>query len=115
MPLIVLAAAASLSALTLAGGVSGATAKGEQCATPVYQNGLELVFGRAKSRVAADRITANAQRSGFKQTETMQETCAVWKSVLRGIDSYDAAVGVQAEARSVRLFPTLECLVAQEI
>ena len=114
-PLLVVLAAAAVAVLTLAGGVSGATKKRQQCETPVYQNGLELVFGRAKTRAAADRITATATREGFKGMQTVQESCNTWKSVLRGIDSYDAAVGVQAEARSVRLFPTLECLTAQEI
>lgn len=114
-PLLVLIAASALAVLSLAGGVSGATKKAQQCETPVYQNGIELVFGRAKSRAAADRITANAIHVGFKQTTTVQETCSTWKSVLWGIDSYDAAVGVQAEARTVRLYPTIECRLAQEV
>ena len=90
-PLLVVAAAAALVGLTLTGGVSGATTKQQQCETPVFQNGLELVFGRAKTRAAADRITANAAHVGFKGMQTVQESCTTWKSVLRGIESYDAA------------------------
>ena len=47
-----IATAGVLAFLTLAGGVSGATKSAKQCETPVYQNGLELVFGRAKTRAA---------------------------------------------------------------
>jgi|1186.fasta_scaffold10379_1 hypothetical protein len=114
-PLLVVAAAAALVGLTLTGGVSGATTKQQQCETPVFQNGLELVFGRAKTRAAADRTTAGVIRVGFKQAETVQESCNVWKSVLRGIDSYDSAVAVQGEARKVKFSPTIECLLAQEV
>jgi hypothetical protein len=114
-PLLVVAAAATLAVLASAGGVSGATNRAQQCEAPVFQNGLELVFGRAKTRAAADRLTAAVLRSGFRQTQTVQESCTVWKTVLRGIDSYDAAVGVQAEARTVKYSPTIECLLAQEI
>jgi len=111
----VIATAGVLAFLTLAGGVSGATKSAKQCETPVYQNGLELVFGRAKTRAAADKLTAAVLRSGFQKTQTVQESCSVWKTVLRGIDSYDSAVGVQAEARKVKYAPTIECLLAQEI
>ena len=114
-PVLVLAAACALVALTLVGGVSGATKKGQQCETPVFQNGIELVFGRAKSRATADRLTATVLHEGFKGATTVQENCGTWKTVLWGIDSYDAAVGVQAEALRVKLHPTIECRLAQEI
>jgi hypothetical protein len=111
---LLVSALAAVAVLTT--GAGGATSASKQsCETPVFQNGLELVFGRAKSRAAADRITATATRTGFKGVTTVQENCTTWKSVMRGIDSYDALVGVQAEARPVGLSPTLECLTAQEI
>ena len=47
--------------------------------------------------------------------KTVRETCRVWKSAFRGLNSYDVAVGLQAEARRVHLFPTVECAIAQEI
>lgn len=110
---LLLASLASIAVLV--GGVSGASSSTAQCETIVYQNGLELVFGRAKTRAAADRITANATRFGFKGVATVQENCSTFKSVMRGLDNFDQAVGVQAEARTVRLSPTIECLTAQEI
>jgi hypothetical protein len=111
----VLALAAFAAALLLTGGISRAHAGTAQCETPVFQNGLELVFGRGKTRAAADKITAAANRVGFKDARTVQETCTVWKSVMRGIVSFDTAVAVQAEARRGNLRPTIECLKAQEI
>ena len=101
-------------ALILATGVSGAPAKQQGCETPVYENGLDLVFGRAKSPAAADKITQRAVTVGFKGVKTVQESCTVWKAVLRGLDSFSTAVGVQAEARTVRHFPRIECVVAQQ-
>ena len=102
------------SALILAAGVSGATARQQQgCATPVYENGLDLVFGRG-SRAAADKIAQQAVTVGFKGVKTVQESCTRWKAVLRGLDSFSTAVGVQAEARTVRRFPTIECVTSDQ-
>jgi hypothetical protein len=107
---------AGIAALMLAGGVSGApNAKQQGCETPVYQNGLDLVFIRASTQASADRRTAEVTRIGFKGVKTVRESCSTWMSVLRGIDSYSAAVGVQAEARRVKYYPTIECVLAQEI
>jgi hypothetical protein len=103
------------AALIFAAGVSGAPAKQQQgCETPVYENGLDLVFGRAKSQAAADKIAQQSVTVGFKGVKTVQESCTVWKAVLRGLDSFATAVGVQAEARTVRHFPTIECVTAQQ-
>ena len=79
LPLLLLLVAATL---ILAGGVSGAPAKQTQgCETPVYENGLDLVFGRAKSQAAADKIAQQAVTVGFKGVQTVQESCTVWKAV----------------------------------
>jgi hypothetical protein len=112
LPLALLLLAA---ALVLAAGVSGAPAKQQQgCETPVYENGLDLVFGRAKSHAAADKIAQQSVTVGFKGVKTVQESCTVWKAVLRGLDSFSTAVGVQTEARTVHRFPTIECVTAQQ-
>jgi hypothetical protein len=112
LPLSLLPLAA---ALILAAAVSGARATQQQgCGTPVYENGLDVVFGRAKSQAAADKITQQALTVGFKGVKTVQESCTVWKAVLRGLDSFPTAAGVQAEARTVHHFPTIECVTAQQ-
>jgi hypothetical protein len=113
----VAAAALVLLAMAAPGVVRSGSASVLQdtCTTPVYENGLDVVFGRAKTQAAADRITRRATAVGFQGVKTVRDTCRAWKSALRGITSYDTAVGVQAEARKVRLYPTIECVTAQEI
>jgi hypothetical protein len=117
LSLFPLAAALILAGgVSVAGGVSSAPAKQHQaCETPVYENGLDLVFGRAKSQAAADKIAQQAVTVGFKGVKTVQESCTVWKAVLRGpLVSFSTAVGVQAEARTVHRFPTIECVTARQ-
>jgi hypothetical protein len=95
---------------------SGSASVGQDaCTTPVFQDGLDIVFGRASTQAAAERITKRAVATGFKGVKTVRDTCGLWKSALRGVNSFDVAVGVQGEARTVRMFPTIECVRAQEI
>jgi hypothetical protein len=111
-----LAILSGVVALLLVPGVSAApTGALQACATPVFQNGLDLVFGRARTQAGADRITQRALRVGFKGVQTVQASCSQWASVLRGLNSFDTAVSVQSEARRVKLFPTIECVKAEEI
>jgi hypothetical protein len=105
-----------VTALLLVFGVSAApSATGDSCATQVFENGLDVVFGQAGTQAAADRITQQAQAVGFGAVKTVRASCSQWESVLRGLDSYDTAIGVQTEARQARLSPTVECVTAQEI
>jgi hypothetical protein len=115
-PTLSLGAALVAAALVLVSGLSGsATAARHACATQVYQNGLDVVFGRANTQAKADAITARAQHVGFSAVKTVQESCNVWKAVLRGLDSYQTAVAVQSEARRARMSPTVECVKADQI
>ena len=108
--------ASAAAALMLATGVSGAPNTALQgCETPVFQNGLDVVFGRYPTEAGADHRTAEVVRIGFKGVKTVRENCTTWMSVLRGLDSFSDAVGVQAEARRVTYYPTIECVLAQEI
>jgi hypothetical protein len=111
------AVALALAAIALPGlvGAGSASVRQDACTTPVYENGLDIVFGRATTQAAAERITRRALTVGFQGTKTVRETCRVFKSALRGINSFDVAVGIQAEARRVRIHPTIECVTAQEI
>jgi hypothetical protein len=96
-------------------GTGAASIAQDQCTTPVFQNGLDVVFGRTTTQAAADRLTQRAEAVGFKGVKTVRDTCRTWKSAFRGINSYDTAVGLQTEARRVKLFPTIECVLQQEI
>jgi hypothetical protein len=110
---IALALAATVFPAAVASG--SASVRGDSCTTPVFQNGLDVVFGRGSTQAKADKITRQALIDGFKGVETVRDTCKVWKSALRGLNAYDAAVGVQAEARHAHLYPTIECVKAEEI
>jgi hypothetical protein len=115
-PPLVLAVALGAVAVVLVSGLSSsATAARRACATPVYQNGLDVVFGRANTQAKANVITARAQHVGFNVVKTVQESCNVWAAVLRGLDSYQTAVAVQTEARRARMSPTVECVTAEQV
>jgi hypothetical protein len=105
---------AALSVPTVSGPGSAGVLQ-DACTTVVFQDGIDIVFGRATTQAGADRITQRAEAVGFRGVKTVRDTCRQWKSALRGLKSYYTAVGVQAEARRVRLFPTVECVRAQEI
>jgi hypothetical protein len=105
----------AIAAIPVVAGSGSAGVLQDSCTTPVYQNGIDVVFGRASTQAAADRITRKATGVGFQGVKTVRDTCKVWKSALRGLNSYDVAVGVQSEARRVRLSPTVECVKSQEI
>jgi hypothetical protein len=96
-------------------GSSSTTVARDSCKTPVFQNGLDLVFGRAGSQAAANQITQSAETAGFEGVKTVRDSCTVWESALRGLNSFDTAVAIQDEARRVSLYPTIECALAQEI
>jgi hypothetical protein len=100
----------------LAAGVSRApSASSDSCATRVFENGPDVVFGRASTQAAADRVTQRAQAVGFDAVESVRASCSQWESVLRGIDSFATAGAVQSEARRARLSPTVECVTAEQI
>jgi hypothetical protein len=105
----------AIAAIPVVAGSGSAGVLQDSCTTPVFQNGIDVVFGRASTQAAADRITRKATGVGFQGVKTVRDTCKVWKSALRGLNSFDVAVGVQSEARRVRLNPTVECVKAQEI
>jgi hypothetical protein len=113
--ILVIGSLAAAATILVTGLSSSATAARRACETPVFQNGLDVVFGRGKTQAAANVITARAQRGGFHDAKTVQASCNVWESVLRGLDSYQTAVAVQTEARRARLSPTLECVTAEQI
>jgi hypothetical protein len=115
-PTLPVAVASLAAAIVLVSGLSGsATAAPQACATQVFQNGLDVVFGRANTQAKANAITARAQKIGFQSAKTVQLGCNTWAAVLRGIDSYQIAVNVQTEARRGKMTPTVECVKADQI
>ena len=104
---VVVAGAAAALAAGSAGSSAAPAAKGQACGLPVYPTGPEVVLGRVKTQAAADRLRAQAVREGFS-IASIERDCTTFRVVLRGFDTWDIGVSLQAEAR--RGFPaTLEC------
>jgi hypothetical protein len=80
---------------------------------PAYNTGPELVFGRVKSANAAESLRQKVVNAGFKGAAVEQE-CSDYKVVVRGYDTFDTAVALQAEARRTTFSPTVECYQAPD-
>lgn len=80
---------------------------------PAYNTGPELVFGRAATAAAADRLRQRVAGVGFVNAAVEQE-CSDYRVVVRGYDTIDTAVALQAEARKSPFHPTVECYQAPD-
>jgi hypothetical protein len=87
----------------------------QQCGhgIPAYNTGPELVFGRVATASAAENLRQKVVTQGFKGAAVEQE-CADYKVVVRGYDTFDTAVALQAEARRSTFHPTVECYEAPD-
>jgi hypothetical protein len=87
----------------------------QQCGhgIPAYNTGPELVFGRVATAAAAETVRQRVVGQGFKGAAVEQE-CNDYKVVLRGYDTFDTAVALQAEARKSTFHPTVECYQAPD-
>jgi hypothetical protein len=92
-----------------------ARATKQQCGhgIPAYNPGPELVFGRVATAAAAETLRQRVVGQGFKGAAVEQE-CNDYKVVLRGYDTFDTAVALQAEARRSTFRPTVECYQAPD-
>jgi hypothetical protein len=105
---------AALVAAVLPGvGASSATSGAQSCARDEFVSGLEVVLGHAKTEAAADGLRRIAVVKGF-QNASIIPGCD-FRVVVRGFETFDQAVIVQTEARSVKLNGTIECIKAKEI
>src|SRR5262249_10504680 len=87
----------------------------DSCTTPVFQNGIDLVFGRATTQAGADAITARGEADGFKSIKTRRDTCTKWESALPGLDSVRTSREGPTDTPAGTPLPTSECVLAQEI
>jgi hypothetical protein len=92
----------------------GSSAKTQACAREEFVSGLEVVFGHAKTEAAAEALQRLAVLRGFKNANIIPG--CDFRVVVRGFETFDQAVGVQTEARSVK-FPnaTIECIKAKQL
>ena len=81
----------------------------DECVRPAVEGEpVDVVYGRFDSRVEAAELLERVLTVGFTGTETLFDACGRWKVVLEGVPSLEIARGVQEEAATVDLEPTLE-------
>ena len=87
----------------------------QQCGhgIPAYNTGPEVVFGRVATAPAAETLRAKVAGAGFKNASVEQE-CNGYRIVVRGYDTFDTAVALQAEAKKTAFHPTVECYQAPD-
>ncbi|MDX6402253.1 MAG: hypothetical protein QOF27_2859 [Gaiellaceae bacterium] len=105
---------------------AGVPASGES--SPVQQNGLqaancgladygtgpEVVFGRTKTQAEAETLRGRVVGQGFVSA-AIEADCTNYRVVVRGYDTFDIAVELQAEANEKSTFrPTVECYSAPD-
>lgn len=79
-----------------------------------YISGLEAVFGRRRTHQQALTLRSQVVGRGFLNANVI-EGCSDFRVVVRGIETFDIGVALQAEARRERFSVTLECIQAKKI
>ena len=96
-------------------GASKGSAKGptQTCARIEFTSGLEVVFGRFSTEAKAQTFQRNTVRQGFQNANII---CSgnQWLVVVRGMESFDIAVDLQSEARTVNIKATVECIQGKD-
>ena len=86
----------------------------DACARLEFISGLEAVFGRFKTHQQALTFRSRVTARGFVNANII-EGCNEFRVVLRGIDTFDVGVDLQAEARREGFAVTLECIQAKQL
>ena len=107
------ATATVVAALLPVTGTSASGAKSsEQCGHIEYTSGLELVFKHFKTETAADAYRDGIVREGFENASVVAG--CDYRVVVRGIENFDVAVDLQAEAGHVHRATTIECIQGKD-
>lgn len=83
----------------------------EECVRPAPRGStqpLEIVYVRSDSPEDAEQMLAEVVHFGFVGTEVVPDGCGRWKVRYDGVPSYEVALEVMNEARSVGLDPRIE-------
>ena len=106
--------AAFVAAVLPSVGASSAKRPAQACAREEFVSGLEVVFGHANTQAKAEVLQRLAVARGFRNANIIPG--CDFRVVVRGFETFDQAVGVQNEARTVK-FPTatIECIKAKPI
>jgi hypothetical protein len=87
---------------------------GDACGRVEFLSGLEAVFGRFKTHQQALTFRTQITGRGFVNANII-EGCNEFRVVIRGIDTFDVGVDLQAEARKEGFAVTLECIQAKQL
>jgi hypothetical protein len=85
------------------------------CDRVEYASGLEAVFGRRTTHAQAIAFRNLVLSRGFVNANIVDDCPSGFRIVVRGIDTFDVGVELQAEAYSVGFRVTLECIKGKEI
>ncbi len=110
-------ALAALVAAALPGLGASSTAKKRpkaDCGRVEYLSGLEVVFGRLSTEAKAETFRRTVLGRGF-QNANIIPGCDGFRIVVRGMETWDVAVELQAEARREHFAATIECIKGKEI
>ena len=108
---IVVGAAASVA--ILAPGAGSKTAAPKVCKVE-YTSGLEFVFQRFTTHPPAVTFRNKVLANGFQNASIIEGCDGIFRVVVRGIESFDVAVDLQAEAETVNYNGTIECIQGKD-
>jgi hypothetical protein len=93
----------------------GFAAARQACGRVEFQSGLEAVFGRRRTHQQAITYRNTVVGRGFVNAFILDDCPSGFRIVLRGIETFDVGVDLQAEARKEGFPVTLECIKGKEI
>jgi hypothetical protein len=113
---LAVAGTVALAAVAAPGiGASGGSGKQpeQECGRTENVSGLEVVFGRFPTEAAANSFRGTVTARGFQNANVIQG-CDGFRVVIRGMEDFDTAVGLQTEARKSKFAATIECIKGKE-
>ena len=79
-----------------------------------YTSGLEFVFQRFTTHPPAVTFRNKVLANGFQNASIIEGCDGIFRVVVRGIESFDVAVDLQAEAKTVNYNGTIECIQGKD-
>jgi hypothetical protein len=98
---------------TLAPGAGSKSAAPKVCKIE-YTSGLEVVFKRFKPHPPAVAFRNQVVGNGFQNASIIEGCDGFFRVVVRGVESFDVAVDLQAEAKTVAYDTTVECIKGKD-
>jgi hypothetical protein len=102
-----------VSLAVLAPGAGSKTAAQQVCKVE-YTSGLEVVFKRFKTHPPAVTFRNRVVTNGFQNANIVEGCDGFFRVVVRGAESFDVAVDLQAEAKTVDYAAAIECIKGKD-